>query len=367
MRYRILGKTGLNVSELSFGTAPILDGFKSYDEMMPKFYRLTLKESTDVLRKAYHEGINFYDTATVNEYGDAEYKLGYAFKSSSSRSEIIIGSRARRYDYEGMKAAIECSLKTLNTEYIDIFYIHQVNPDVFQLALDEECGAIRAMREYQQKGVITHLGITSHYVSVFEKSLDFDDLVVHQFPQNLMENGFYPRLRGRVEENNIGTVPMKIYGAGPLLEVYEKPLLISYILNNLNTHTALIGIGTMEQLIENLSAYEQAIKNTEEYALEVDRVITDLISKKQCNRCQVCECPKDIRISHLLRYRAYYHYYNYQSFSVDRYNKLKTGADACDKCMCCEKSCPIGLPIVEYLEDAHRVLSRNNKEIIWKL
>lgn len=357
MFYRTLGRTDVKVSEISFGTIPILKGFKSYDEIMPKFFNLSMEESNNLLHMAFDEGINFYDTATYDEYADAEQKTGIAFRHSSLRSKVIIGSRARRYTYEEMYQAVEHSLEILGTDYADIFYIHQANPDNIALALDAEAGAIRALREHKQKGNIRFIGLASHYVEVFQKSLLVSDIDVYQFPQNIVENGFYPRLRFDVERHNIGAVAMKIYGAGPFAEIYDKALLISYPLHQLAVHSALIGIGTPQQLRENIIAYEQAITKQQSLKIKADEIIQDLKETGHCNRCQLCVCHLSIPVSHILRFRAYYYYYDLKSFSRDRYQKRSITADKCDKCGKCEEQCPLHLPIMEMLGDAHHILS----------
>lgn len=183
------------------------------------------------------------------------------------------------------------------------------------------------------------------------------DIDVYQFPQNIVENGFYPRLRFDVELHNIGTVAMKIYGAGPLAEIYDKALLISYPLYQLAVHSALIGIGTSQQLKENIIAYQQAIIEQHSLKTKADEVIQYLKETGHCNRCQLCSCDLGIPVSHILRFRAYYLYYGLQSFSRDRYQKRSITADKCVQCGKCEKQCPLHLPIMEMLKESHSILS----------
>jgi hypothetical protein len=356
MNYRTLGRTGLKVSELAFGTIPILKGFKSYDEIMPKFFSPSTEEAVKILRTAFEKGINHYDTATCNEYGDAEHKVGVAFQGHALRKDVVIASRARQYSYEGMCNAVETSLKALKTDYIDIFYIHQVNPDNIDTALNEQDGAIKALRQHKQKGNIRFIGMASHHVDVFKQALLLKDIDVYQFPQNIVENGFYPRIRHDVETSNIGTVAMKIFGAGPLADLYDHALLISYPLHELEVHSALIGIGTMEQLVENLDSYERSIYERDFFKSQSGQVISNLAQQGHCNRCQLCICPLGMKVSHILRYRAYHHFYGLPSFSTSRYQDVKIKADQCTECGICEQQCPLNLPIIKMLKDAHSTL-----------
>ena len=73
MNYRRLGKTGLLVSELGFGTIPVLQGNAL---VLPDTFQLDMDAALAVMEHAFSLGCNLFDTAIVPEYGDAEYKLG---------------------------------------------------------------------------------------------------------------------------------------------------------------------------------------------------------------------------------------------------------------------------------------------------
>ena len=73
MKYRKLGNTGLQVSEVGFGTIPVLQGNVP---VLPTYYNLDETQAIAVMEHAYRLGCNLYDTAIVPEYGDAEIKLG---------------------------------------------------------------------------------------------------------------------------------------------------------------------------------------------------------------------------------------------------------------------------------------------------
>ena len=93
MRYRELGKTGLKVSELGFGTIPILSG---HVPVLPEYFSPDTDTAVAIMRKAFDYGCNFFDTAITEEYGDAEYKLG-RFTETVDRSRIVISDKARLY------------------------------------------------------------------------------------------------------------------------------------------------------------------------------------------------------------------------------------------------------------------------------
>lgn len=73
MRYRALGNTSLKVSEVAFGTIPILSGDVP---VLPQYFSPDEATAISIMEYAYKFGCNLFDTAIVPEYGDAEIKLG---------------------------------------------------------------------------------------------------------------------------------------------------------------------------------------------------------------------------------------------------------------------------------------------------
>lgn len=125
-----LGRTGLQVSKSGFGALPI--------------QRISFDEAKTILRKAYDEGINFFDTARM--YTDSEEKIGYAL--ADVRSRIVIATKSHAKDKKTLLSHLETSLRNLKTDYIDIYQLH--NPQELPEATDEE-GLYAALAEAKQK------------------------------------------------------------------------------------------------------------------------------------------------------------------------------------------------------------------------
>ena len=107
----ILGRTGLEIEKNGFGALPI--------------QRDDFDESAYLLRKAYENGINFIDTARA--YTDSEEKIAYAFKGFNDeypRESIIIATKTQSETGEGVLKDIETSLSNLQTDYVDLYQIH---------------------------------------------------------------------------------------------------------------------------------------------------------------------------------------------------------------------------------------------------
>ena len=107
-----LGRTGITVNRNGFGALPI--------------QRVTGEDATTILRKAYDQGIRFFDSARW--YSDSEEKLGNAL--SDVRKDIYIATKTGSTTVEGFWKDLETSLNNLKTDYIDLYYLHRVDPNV---------------------------------------------------------------------------------------------------------------------------------------------------------------------------------------------------------------------------------------------
>ena len=134
-----LGKTNLVIEKNGFGCLPI--------------QRIREQDAVDLLHKAYDGGINFFDTARA--YSDSEQKVGAAF--SSMRDKIVLATKTGAQTAEGFWKDLETSLRTLKTDYIDIYQFH--NP-AFCPKPGGEDGLYDAALEAKKQGKIRHISIT---------------------------------------------------------------------------------------------------------------------------------------------------------------------------------------------------------------
>jgi aryl-alcohol dehydrogenase-like predicted oxidoreductase len=138
---RPLGKTELDVSEISLGAWQI--GGRGYGPVS--------KADADATIKAYLEaGGNFIDTA--RRYGNSEARLGDYFRRNGGRQEVIIASKTHRLAPKAIRQELEESLRRLETDYIDLYYLHAPpdDPDEMHRVLDtyetlKQEGKIRAI------------------------------------------------------------------------------------------------------------------------------------------------------------------------------------------------------------------------------
>ena len=131
-----LGRTGITVNRNGFGALPI--------------QRVTGEDATTILRKAYDHGIRFFDSARW--YSDSEEKLGNAL--SDVRKDIYIATKTGSTTVEGFWKDLETSLNNLKTDYIDLYYLHRVDPNV----PIEDIAYL--MKDFIKQGKIKHWGLS---------------------------------------------------------------------------------------------------------------------------------------------------------------------------------------------------------------
>lgn len=162
MKYNLLGKTGVLVSELCMGTMTF--GGRGYWEAIGK---LPQEEVNLLIRTAFEGGINFIDTANAYSEGLSEMLLGKALKDLGiSRQSVVIATKVRLRMGPGanqvglsrlhISDSINDSLHRLDTDHIDLLYIHGVDP----LTPLEE--TMRGLEDVVRSGKVRYIGVSNH-------------------------------------------------------------------------------------------------------------------------------------------------------------------------------------------------------------
>lgn len=188
MKKRLLGKTGLEVSEIAFGGVeiglPYGIGVESRKDMLSE------KDAIALLHDAVDKGINFFDTARM--YGDSETIMGKAFRNR--RSEIVLASKCRHFRHASgkltedglLKSFIETSLAeslaALQTDYLDVFMLHQADEEILENKMIAD-----TFQELKRKGVIRATGASTYLPAETEKAVASGNWDVIQLPFNVMD------------------------------------------------------------------------------------------------------------------------------------------------------------------------------------
>lgn len=322
-----LGKTSMKIKRVGFGGIPI--------------QRITQEDTNEVIKELEKQGINFIDTA--RGYTISEEYIGNAIKDK--RDKFFIATKSMSRDYESMKRDIEISLANLQTDYIDLYQIHNLKLEEFDTIFDDNM-AYKALLEAKVAGKIRYIGITSHSLETIEKAIEGDKFSTIQFPYNIVEDQADEVFK-LAYEKGIGIIVMKPLAGGAL---DDAKLAIKYILSKEYISVAIPGMDSVEQVRENASVLEDLTLTKEDYAKIED--IRKSLGKRFCRRCEYClPCPVGINIPLNFLLEGYYTRYNLKDWSKERYKALPKKASECVQCGQCETKCPYELPIREMLKE----------------
>ena len=167
MHYRTLGKTGLEVSLLSFGTG----GPSNFGQGRG----LVQDEQTRLVRRALDLGINLFDTSS--HYNDSEVILGRALEGIP-RDSYVIGTkwRAPNHDPEDLRETVERSLKLLGTDYIDVMQFHGPLPDEYDTIVET---AYPTMAQLRDEGKIRFIGLSERFTDDYNHNLAIKAFTTH--------------------------------------------------------------------------------------------------------------------------------------------------------------------------------------------
>ena len=324
---RHLGNTNMKIKLVGFGGIPI--------------QRITQEDTNLVIDELEKNNINFIDTA--RGYTISEEYIGNALRGR--RDKFFIATKSMSRDYESMKKDIEISLSNLQTEYIDLYQLHNVKLEEYKTIFEND-KAMRALLEAQKEGKIKYIGITSHSLDTIEQAVEDERFDTIQFPYNIVE-GQADEVFRKANEKGIGIIVMKPLAGGAL---DDATLAIKYILSKDYIDVVIPGMDSIDQVQQNVNVLNN-LELTEDDNKKIEEIRTTL-GGKFCRRCEYClPCPVGVNIPQNFLLEGYYTRYNLKEWSKERYDGLQGKAIDCVKCGKCETKCPYDLPIIEMLEN----------------
>ncbi|WP_299492520.1 aldo/keto reductase [Acaryochloris sp. IP29b_bin.137] len=244
--HQVLGKTGVKLPVLGLGGAGQTPLSKLGAE----------KEAVQMIQAAWDLGIRYFDTAA--SYGPSEDYLGKVLPPY--RSNLFLASKTARRDRDGAWRELERSLNRLNTDYLDLWQLHHVSyADEIETIFSAK-GAIKAIEEAKDQGIIKFAGITGHHEpNVIVEGLNryaFDTTLI---PVNAADvhhpRPFISSVLPVARQQQVGVIAMKVPAYGKLL----RPGVLSgmseamgYSLSQPGVHTCIIAAETVEQLTANV-------------------------------------------------------------------------------------------------------------------
>ncbi|HYQ57606.1 MAG TPA: aldo/keto reductase [Draconibacterium sp.] len=199
---RRLGKTGLDVSMFCIGGGP-------YD------YNVGSEER--ILETALEGGCRFFETARSYSRGESEQAFGSVLEPY--RKDIILSTKSRATDAESVKRELEESLKSLKTDYLDIYLLHNM-ASIEDVDNRINNGVYEVFLEAKAQGIVKHIGFSGHThfeINNYLLDKDLPDMEVMLLPVNAIDpayNSFILNTLPKAVDKNIGVMAMKALGGG---------------------------------------------------------------------------------------------------------------------------------------------------------
>ena len=333
-----LGKTDLEVNKNGFGALPI--------------QRCTMGEAVEILKKAYDNRINFFDTAHF--YTDSEEKMGNAFEDIP-RENIFIASKTAAETPEEFMSDLETSLESLKTDYLDLYQFHNIS-----FVPKAEDNLFKAMLEAKNKGMVRHIGITTHKITYAYEAIETGLYETLQYPFSYLSGDDEIELVEKCKEFDVGFIAMKAMGGG----LIKNSKASFAFLNQFDNVLPIWGIQKLDELDEFLSYDENTILDDDLKAdIEQDK---KELGDNFCRGCGYCmPCPEEINISLCGRMSLWIRRFPTEPNMDEKTQEMMRHTLDCTECYECVDKCPYELDIPQLLkenyEDYQNVLTGKTK------
>lgn len=386
MEYRKLGRTGMTVSAISLGC----------EHLQGKDYN-TVKTVIDA---AIEHGINFMDVFMSEP--QVRTDIGKALKGR--RDKVIIqghigscwvdGQYKVSRDMSEITAGFEDLLERLQTDYIDIGFLHFVDMENdWDTLVDSEM--MKYALSLKEKGIIRAIGMSSHSAVTAKKAVDSGLIDVLMFSLNPaydlvpkerdMTEIFTEVIEGKeqdfsgltleparaelyrtCEEKGVAITVMKALGMGTLLSAERSPLgvalteaqCINYALSRPAVSAVMVGMQRISD-VENAARYWETPESERDHS----KILASLGMFNADGRCMYCNhclpCPSKINIAAVNKYLDLVELDKKPADTVkEHYAVLEYTASDCIECGACEKRCPFNVKVIENMHRAAEVFGK---------
>jgi len=249
MKFRPLGRTGLELPYLSFGASSLGAEFRSID----------LNDAMRSVRVALDLGMNFIDTSPFYGRGLSECLLGPALRGVP-RDSYLLGSKLGRYDAahfdfsaRRVVESVDVSLHRMGTDHLDILLCHDIEFVEMGQVVDETLPALRKLKE---EGKVRFLGISGYPMNIFRYVLDRTDLDVvlsynHYTLQNTMLADLVPYLKGKgVGVMNAAPFSARLLTNAPLPPWHKATPLVRDVCRRAAEHCSARGVDVAQLALQ---------------------------------------------------------------------------------------------------------------------
>lgn len=211
-----LGRSGLKVHPIGLGANKISDADPSTNT----------EYGGEILLDAIDKGLNFIDTAFIYGNGKSESIIGETLKKNNLRQDIVIATKGAHEIVDGeiklnnspdfLTKQVEDSLQRLQTDYIDLYYIHFPDENT------PKAEAIGALSRLKEQGKIRSIGVSNFSLDQIKEANVHDDIDVVQDEYNLLNQEAESTVFSYYREKNISFIPYFPFASGLLAGKYSK-------------------------------------------------------------------------------------------------------------------------------------------------
>lgn len=311
MDYKILGKSGLSVSRLAFGSLTV----------GPLQANLSVDKGAEIIAYAFDKGINFIDTAQYYE----NYEYIKKAISLAKNKDIVLSTKSYAYSREKAAEAVEQARQKTGKDVIDIFMLHETEN---ALTIRGHMEALEYYAECRAKGIIKALGVSTHHVAGVEGAVNagiFD--VIHPIFNVKgigIADGSIEQMEAAVKKaanQNIGIFTMKSLAGGNLHSSAESAF--NFVLSKDYVHSVAVGMQSFEEVDANIAFFEgKGFTEKEKNALLSKN--RTLCIESWCEGCGKCvkRCQQ-------------------KALSLDEHSHAKVDKTKCVLCGYCSGVCPV--------------------------
>lgn len=377
MLYNTLGKTGLEVSRLGFGTMRLPTAKDNSD--------IDRSEASEMLKYGIENGINIIDTAypyhskELDGDGNSERFVGEFLSENTLRDEVLLQTKSPSWLMEkesDFDYYLDIQLEKLNTDYIDIYLLHSLTePDWYKV---NDLNVLDFLDDCLSSGKVRHVGFSSHI------EVDYLIEILDEYPKwevvmtqmNYLDEYYQSGIMGLdyLKQVNVGSmimeplrggrlvnnIPKEVQNLWNMAETKRTPVewALQYLWNRDDVDCVFSGMTSLEQVKENIeiaSKPDTISENDQELIREVARTYRTFLGNK-CTRCGYCmPCPHGVDIINCLTEYNIAHMMGDAKASAMQYFSLIDDDSRADSCVDCKECIPYCTQMLNIPEELQKV------------
>lgn len=375
MVYNELGKTGVSVSRIGFGSA-----------RLPEFKRknswyLDKKAVNDMVMEAVELGINYFDSGNIYCHGLSELAIAESLAISRKRNQVYLANKVMPdtlNEETTFRKNLEEQLKKLNQEHFDFYYFWGIGKADFDNIL--KLGYLYEAEKAKRDGLIDHIGFSFHdSPSAMRYIIDncsAFEVVICQY--NILDRTNAEQM-SYAKDQGLGTIVMSPLAGGrlvnpqkmlrkhlPDLNLLSIEAAMKFVLSNQMVDCTLSGFSDVNMIKENVSFVSQSSTLSQDELNRISDMVSHLnkFSDLYCTGCNYCQpCEVGIDISRYFKNYTLSNVYNLNKTALDDFTYMQAeedfvDIDKCINCFKCSARCPQKIDVPKALVKADRYLKK---------